>query len=402
MVAKPPSQSRPDNRKLIAGSILTSRFSPLVRNLTDLPPRMQHPLPREPAFNAATDLHPGLLEARPTLYMLGAHFRYSALELAHVASKVGASAPVKLLSETGLEKFRELVRLFREQGLVVSEKNPDRDAARGCTYHSRYLCDFMKAPSLLGYFSRIAGIELIPIPIRYSQVQINMLPAYNPKAREPGFGTHIDSTNFACVLMLTDTRRMEGGALQHALMTREQFFVRAGSDDNVANAHLHMVLADDELLTTSFPEAGTTALQQGVLVPHQVENVRKVDGTRDTVAFTLHPANPMVRRLDYFSAASTWNSRGIKEDIGNLLVELADRRIEAINGALALAQNLADTTDAIGAEQFDELRTGLQHSQQLKRAAEQFLVDLANGMDGISCPDDTFVTPSVFDISYKG
>jgi hypothetical protein len=110
----------------------------------------------------------------------------------------------------------------------------------------------------------------------------------------------------------------------------------------------------------------------------------------------------MVRRLDYFSAASTWNSRGIKEDIGNLLVELADRRIEAINGALALAQNLADTTDAIGAEQFDELRTGLQHSQQLKRAAEQFLVDLANGMDGISCPDDTFVTPSVFDISYKG
>jgi hypothetical protein len=34
--------------------------------------------------------------------------------------------------------------------------------------------------------------------------------------------------------------------------------------------------------------------------------------------------------------------------------------------------------------------------------AEQFLIDLANGIEGINCPNDTFETPSVFDISYKG
>ena len=28
-------------------------------------------------------------------------------------------------------------------------------------------------------------------------------------------------------------------------------------------------------------------------------------------------------------------------------------------------------------------------------------LDLANGVDGISCPNDTFETASVFDVSYK-
>jgi len=374
----------------------------MVRNVTVIPPQIENPLPLEPVFDAATDLHPGLLEARPKLYMLEEQFGYSAGELEHCASKVGASSPIKLLSKTGLEKFRRLVRLFREQGLVVSEKSPDRDAARGCTYHSMFLCDFMSDSTVLDYFSRVAGIKLIPLPIRYNQIQINMLPAYDPDAEEPGFGTHIDSTNFACVLDITEDRGMQGGALQHALMTREQFFLRSGSSGNVAYAELHMVLPENELLTTRFTEEGSAVFHQGSLVPHQVENVRKVNGMRDTVAFTLHPANPMVRRFDFFSTASTWKIRGIKEDTGNLLVELADRRIEAINGALRLVEDIAGMADAIGPEQLGELRAGLQNSGQLKRTAEQFLIDLASGVEGISCPDDTFETPSVFDVSYQG
>jgi hypothetical protein len=135
-----------------------------------------------------------------------------------------------------------------------------------------------------------------------------------------------------------------------------------------------------------------------VLVPHQVENVRKVHGSRDTVAFTFHPANPMVRRLDFFSAASTWNSRDIKEDIGNLLFDLAEKRIETLSDALELAEALSGTAEAIRPEQLRELRAGLNNSDELKRAAEQFLVDLADGVEGISCPDDTFETPSVFDV----
>jgi len=47
-------------------------------------------------------------------------------------------------------------------------------------------------------------------------------------------------------------------------------------------------------------------------------------------------------------------------------------------------------------------RAGLQNSGELQRVAEQFLIDLANGVQGNSCPDDTFATPSVFDMSYKG
>jgi hypothetical protein len=110
----------------------------------------------------------------------------------------------------------------------------------------------------------------------------------------------------------------------------------------------------------------------------------------------------MVRRLDFFSVASTCNSRDLKEDIGKLLVELADRRIEAIIGALDLVEDLAGSADAVRPEQLRELRAGLQNSEHLIRVAEQFLVDLANGVEGISCPDDTFETPSVFDVSYKG
>ena len=339
-----------------------------------MPPRLDSPLPPEPVFNAATDLHPNLHNASPKLFMLEEQFNYTAKEIEHCASKVGASEPFRLLSKTGVEKFRVLVEQFREQGLVVSEKNPDRDAIRGCFYRSRFLYDFMTESAVLDSFSKIAGVELIPLPIRYSQVQINLLSAYNPDAQEPGFGTHIDSTNFA----------------------------RAGSQDNVANAYLHMVLPDKELLNTRFAEAGSAVFQQGVLVPHQVENVRKAQGSRDTVAFTLHPANPMVRRLDFFSAASTWNSRDIKIDIGNLLIDLANKRIDTLNDALKLARDLAGTANAIRPEQLRELRAGLQNSETQKRVVQQFLVDLANGIDGISCPDDTFETPSVFDVNYKG
>jgi hypothetical protein len=397
-----PDQPGRDDRSPPGDTSLSGRFDGLVRNVTVTSPRIDKPLPLEPAFDAATDLHPGLLEARPKLYMLEEFFGYTASDLENVASRVGVAAPVRLLSKTGVEKFRELVRQFRARGLVVSEKNPDRDAARGCTFHSRFLFEFMSDTMVLDYFSRVAGIELIPLPIRYNQVQINMLPAYDPDAGEPGFGIHIDSTNFACILDITEDRDIQGGALQHALMTREQFFTRSGSRDNVAYAYLHMVLPEEELLSTRFDEEGSAVFQQGSLVPHQVENVRKVRGTRDTVAFTLHPANPMVRRFDFFSAASTWNSPGIREDIGNILAELADRRIEAIDGALELAEDIAGTADALPPRQLRELQAGRQNAEQLKREAEQFLVDLADGVDDISCPDDTFRTPSVFNVSYKG
>lgn len=377
---------------------LIRQFNSLVRNVSVMPPRVDSPLPAEPVFDAATDLHPDLLQANPRRFMLDDCFGYTATELKFCASRVGISEPVALLSRAGLEKFRKLVEQFREQGLVVSEKNPDRDAVRGCLFYSRFLHDFMMDATILKFFSRVAGIELIPLPIRYNQIQINLLPAYNPDAREPGFGTHVDSTNFACILNLTEDTSMAGGALQHALMTQQQFFARTGSRNNVANAQLHMVLPDEELLTTHFTEAGSAIFNQGVLIPHQVENVSKVRGFRTTVAFTFHPANPMVRRLDFFSTASTWSSRDIKTDIGNLLVDLAEKRIETLRDAIALCECLPDSTNAISPNSLREIHAGLRNSEQLKRVASQFLADLANNVEGISCPDDTFETPSVFDV----
>jgi len=377
------------------------RFKKLIKKITVMPQRLDSQLPLEPVFEPTTDLHPDLLKSNPKLYMLEDYFNYTAEDLEHYASKVGISEPVKLLSKTGLEKFRRVVEIFREQGLVMSQKDPDRDAIRSGLYHSRLLYDFMTDSTVLKYFSRVAGIELIPLPIHYSQIQINLITAYNPEAREPAFGTHVDSTNFACVMSLTKDQDVEGGALQHALMTREQFWESTGTR-SIANAELHIVLPDEVLLTTQFTEEGSAVFQQGVLIAHQVENVRKVEGTRVTVAFTFHPANPMVRRLDAFSTASTWGSRDMKEDIGKLLVDLAEKRIDALIGAIDLARNLSGSTDAICPEQVRELRVGLRNSEELKRVAEAFLIDLANGVEGISCPDDTFETPSVFDISYDG
>lgn len=377
------------------------RFNKLLKKLTVMPQRLDSQLPLEPVFEPATDLHSDLLKASPKLYMLEDCFKYTAGELEHCASKVGLSEPVKLLSKTGLEKFRSVVENFRGQGMVTSQKDPDRDAIRSCLYHSRFLYDFMTDSTVLKYFSRVAGIELIPLPIHYNQIQINLITAYNPEALEPGFGAHVDSVNFAGVMSLTKDQDMEGGALQHALMTREQFWESTGTR-SIANAELHIVLPNEVLMTTRFTEEGSAVLQQGVLTPHQVENVRKVEGTRDTVAFTFHPANPMVRRLDAFATASTWSSRDMKEDIGKLLVDLAEKRIDTLVGALDLAKNLSGSADAIYPEQVRELREGLHNSEELKRVAEQFLIDRGNGVEGISCPDDTFETPSVFDVSYAG
>jgi len=371
-------------------------FQKLVKNVAVMPQRLDSPLPNEPVFDPATDLQPDLLKANPKLYMLEDVFGYTADELEYCASKVGISEPVKVLSDSGLEKFRRVVEIFRKKDLVTSQKNPDRDAIRCGLYHSRLLYDFMTASAVLEYFSRIAGIELIPLPIHWSQIQINLIAAYNPDAQEPGFGTHVDSTNFACVMSLTKDRNMEGGALQHALMTREQFWERTGTN-SIANAELHIVLPDEVLMSTQFTEEGSAVFQQGLLIPHHVENVRKVEGSRDTVACTFHPANPMVRRLDAFSIASTWNSRDMQEDIGKLLVDLAEKRIDALTGALELAKNLSGSADAISAEQVSELRAGLHNSEELRRVAQQFLIDLTDGVEGISCPDDTFETPSIFD-----
>ena len=388
-------QTLPDDKNT------SKRFNKLVKNVTVMPQRLDSQLPLEPVFDPATDLHPDLHKANPKLYMLEDFFGYTTEELEHCASKVGISEPVKVLSKIGLEKFRRVVEVFREQGLVMLQKDPDRGAIRCGLYHSRLLYDFMTDATVLRYFSRVAGIELMPLPIHWSQIQVNLIAAYNPEAQEPGFGTHVDSTNFACIMSLTKDQNIEGGALQHALITREQFWGRTGTR-SIANAELHIVLPDEMFVSTSFIDEGSAVLHQGVLVPHQVENVRKVEGDRITVAFTFHPANPMVRRLDAFSIASTWSSRDVKEDIGNLLVDLAEKRIDALIGALDLANSLAGSAEAICTEQMHELRAGLHNSEELKRVAEQFLIDLANGIEGINCPNDTFETPSVFDISYKG
>lgn len=218
----------------------STRFDKLIRKVTIMPQRLDSQLPNEPVFEPVSDLHPSLLEANPKLYLLEDHFQYTAGELEHSASKVGISEPVKLLSNTGLDKFRRVVELFRAQGLVMSNRNPDRDAIRCGLYHSMFLYDFMTDFTVLKYFSRVAGIELMPLPIHWSQIQINLIPAYNSEAREPGFGTHVDSTNFACIMNLTKDKNMEGGALQHALMTREQFWERTRTR-SIANAELHIV-----------------------------------------------------------------------------------------------------------------------------------------------------------------
>jgi hypothetical protein len=401
MNAEGDNQNRFGGQPLPADKNTSRRFNKLIKKVAIMSQRLDSQLPLEPVFEPASDLHPDLLKANPKLYMLEDYFNYTAGELEYCASKVGISEPVKLLSKTGLEKFRSVVEIFREQGLVMSQKNPDRDAIRSGLYHSRLLYDFMTDSTVLKYFSRVAGIELIPLPIHYTQIQINLITAYNPEAQEPAFGTHVDSTNFACVMSLTKDQELEGGALQHALMTREQFWESTGTK-SIANAELHIILPDEVLLTKDFTEEGSAVFQQGVLIAHQVENVRKVEGTRVTVAFTFHPANPMVRRLDAFATASTWSSRDMKEDIGKLLVDLAEKRIDTLIGALDLARNLSRSADAICPEQVRELRAGLQNSEELKGVAEQFLIDLANGVEGISCPNDTFETPSVFDISYNG
>ena len=91
----------------------------------------------------------------------------------------------------------------------------------------------------------------------------------------------------------------------------------------------------------------------------------------------------------------------MQEDIGKLLVDLAGKRIDTLDGALELARNLSGTAHATRPEQVRELQEGLHNSVELKRVAEQFLIDLANGVEGINCPNDTFETPTVFDIRYK-
>ena len=56
--------------------------------------------------------------------MLEEYLSYTVGNLEHCASIVGTSEPVKLLSKTGLEKFRRVVEIFREQGLMMSQKAP--------------------------------------------------------------------------------------------------------------------------------------------------------------------------------------------------------------------------------------------------------------------------------------
>jgi len=135
----------------------STRFNSLVKKVTVMPQRLDSQLPLEPVFDPATDLHPDLHKANPKLYMLEEFFGYTTEELEHCASKVGISEPVKVLSKTGLEKFRRVVEVFREHGLVMLQKNPDRGAIRCGLYHSRLLYDFMTDATVLRYFSRVAG-----------------------------------------------------------------------------------------------------------------------------------------------------------------------------------------------------------------------------------------------------
>lgn len=146
--------------------------------------------------------------------------------------------PVRLLTAEGSQRAAEVCRCLEPYALgssfIISRR------LRGADLVSPFLYNMLRDSAFLTRLSRIAGVPLIPHPVRSATAQINYYDAEPGKKYEIG-KWHTDGMDYVFTMLLTDPSEFEGGRFDYFLGRRDAFTVESVSADDVHTAPLSAV-----------------------------------------------------------------------------------------------------------------------------------------------------------------
>ena len=116
--------------------------------------------------------------------------------------------PFRLLSASGTSALRGIIDHYKPQLLRSNERN---ESVRGLGYLSPFVRAFTYEPSILKLFSALAAQPVHPHDAVMNHAHTNIGAVGNGKAVDQW---HTDSVDFVCIVIVSDTRDMEGGEFQ--------------------------------------------------------------------------------------------------------------------------------------------------------------------------------------------
>lgn len=147
-------------------------------------------------------------------------------------------APVRLLSREGSQAVAEVCRDLESRALgssfIISRR------LRGADLISPFLYNMLRDRAFLLRLSRIAGVPLIPHPVRNATAQINYYDAEPGKKDEVG-KWHTDGMDYVFTMLLTDPSEFEGGQFHYFLGRSDAFSPESASPEDVRIAPLSAV-----------------------------------------------------------------------------------------------------------------------------------------------------------------
>lgn len=232
----------------------------------------------EPDFNPNKDLQLERPERITSLEELG----YTKDDLKDLPTQYAFSSPTRILSEEGIEKLYEVLKLL-EPFAKSSERIPRM--VRGGVYQSKFLRELSLSIDITKFFSEIANIELQPHTIPHQLGHIN----YNPL--EKGINTdkwHTDTLRYDYVLFVTDPNKVKGGEFEYFLGTKSQ----------MEDLHTKgLKVPSNKIISLNPPGPGYAVFLHGNMVVHRAKGINS-EGERITLV-NGYVAKDLIQNPDF-------------------------------------------------------------------------------------------------------
>lgn len=204
--------------------------------------------------------------------------------------------PVRLLNPEGAQILSSICKGLENYALgsdfIISRR------FRGADMVSTFIYNMMRDRRFLIRLSRIAGVPLLPHPLRDGSTQINYYQAESGDAEEVGKWHH-DGMEYVFTMLMTDPAEYEGGQFGYFVGRRDEFDRKTLSNDRIRIAPLKSV--------------GDTVFARGSQIYHGVSPVTV--GSR--MVLTLSMFSPAFADCDPNSFAHVAADDGIPHTLPN-------------------------------------------------------------------------------------
>jgi hypothetical protein len=182
------------------------------------------------------------------------------------------TTPFRLMSEEGVKVLREIVQKHSNNPMLKQSDNRTPLCLRGLGYVSPFVRDLNLSPEVTGLLESFAMDPLCAhtMPMNYSQINVGLIGGDRPVD-----AWHVDSVDYVMVVMLSDSRDMDGGRLEVVMRPTaealELMEIRKGK------------LLESELMNVKYPAAGWACFMQGCKMLHHVTPVKSAREPRLTL-----------------------------------------------------------------------------------------------------------------------